>query len=129
MTQPKLVRSAIVIAIASLASMAQAQSEQDGTLREDATTAPTWAPDRVVIAARRANYTASEISAARRMDTTLIKIPQSVQVLTRTLIEEQDRRTLGEALVNVSGVVPTRSEEQLLIPPPIRDQNGRPELR
>lgn len=120
MTHPKLVRSAIVIAIASLASMAQAQSEQNGALHEDATSVPSWAPDTVVITAKRANYTASETSAATRTDTPLIEVPQSVQVLTRSLIVEQDRRTLGEALVNVSGVVPTRSEEQLLIPPLVR---------
>jgi iron complex outermembrane receptor protein len=36
------------------------------------------------------------------------------------LIQEQDRRTLGEALVNVSGVIPTRAEEQLSIAPLVR---------
>ena len=43
-----------------------------------------------------------------------------MQVITRTLIEEQDRRTLGEALVNVSGVTPTRSEEVLFTSPIVR---------
>lgn len=68
MTHPKLVRSPIAIAIAGLASMAQAQSEQNGALHEDAAKAPTWAPDQVVITAKRANYSASETSAATRTD-------------------------------------------------------------
>ncbi|WP_426816045.1 TonB-dependent receptor plug domain-containing protein [Xanthomonas oryzae] len=47
-------------------------------------------------------------------------MPQSVQVITSTLLQEQDRRTLGEALVNVSGITPTRSDENLFIPPIVR---------
>lgn len=122
MTHPKLVRTAIAMGIAGLASTAQvhAQSEQDSATNEEASKVSSWAPERVIIKAKRANYAATETSAATRTDTPLIEVPQSVQVLTRSLIEDQDRRTLGEALVNVSGVVPTRSEEQLLIPPLVR---------
>ncbi|WP_262404496.1 Plug domain-containing protein [Xanthomonas oryzae] len=43
-----------------------------------------------------------------------------MQVITSTLLQEQDRRTLGEALVNVSGITPTRSDENLFIPPIVR---------
>ncbi|SBV53175.1 ferrichrome-iron receptor 3 [Xanthomonas bromi] len=43
-----------------------------------------------------------------------------MQVITSTLLQEQDRRTLGDALVNVSGVTPTRSDENLFIPPIVR---------
>jgi iron complex outermembrane recepter protein len=71
-------------------------------------------------ARERAGYAAPNSTAATRTDTPLIQVPQSVQVVTSTLIREQDRRTLGDALVNVSGVVPTRSEELLLIPPLVR---------
>jgi len=37
-------------------------------------------------------------------DTPLVEMSQSVRVRIRTLLQERDRRTLGEALVNVSGV-------------------------
>ena len=50
-------------------------------------------------------------------DPPLIDVPQSVQVLTRTLIQEQDRRTLGDVLVKVLGVTPTRPEEALFTAP------------
>ena len=64
--------------------------------------------------------TALETSSATRTDTPLIEIPQSVQVLPRTLIEEQDARTLADALVNVSGVVPSQPEENLFVAPIVR---------
>lgn len=120
MTHQKFVCTAIAVAIAGLAPMSQAQSERDNPARQEEPVAPSWAPDRVVISARRLNYTASDTSGATRTDTPLIELPQSVQVLTRSLLAEQDRRTLGDALVNVSGVVATRSEEQLFIPPLVR---------
>lgn len=82
-------------------------------------TKPSWSND-IVVTGKREGYAAPDSGAGTRTDTPLINVPQSVQVLTRTLIQEQDRRTLGDALVNVSGVVPTRSEEQLLIPPLVR---------
>ena len=80
---------------------------------------PSWASE-VVVTAVRPSYAAPDTSSATRTDTPLIEVPQSVQVITRALIEEQDRRTLGEALVNVSGVTPTRSEEALFTSPIVR---------
>jgi iron complex outermembrane recepter protein len=65
-------------------------------------------------------YVATESSSATRTDTPLIEVPQSVEVLNRTLIRDQDRRTLADALVNVSGVVPTKSEEILFLSPIVR---------
>ncbi|MEG8055203.1 TonB-dependent receptor plug domain-containing protein [Sphingomonas aerolata] len=50
----------------------------------------------------------------------LIHVPQSVQVLTGALLREQDRRQLGEALANVSGVVGNRPEEGLTVGPIVR---------
>lgn len=82
--------------------------------------APSWAPEAVHITARRERYAAERTSTATRTDTPLIEVPQSVQVLTRTLIQEQDRRTLGEALVNVSGVVGNKPEEGILAGPLVR---------
>ncbi len=65
-------------------------------------------------------YTTLDSSAGTRTRTPLIEIPQSVQVLNRTLIQDQDRRTLADALVNVSGVAPTKSEEILFTSPIVR---------
>lgn len=98
-----------------LAMPAAAQAQDASSVTSDASTAPSWTGDIIVTGARE-TYTAPETSAATRTDTPLIQVPQSVQVLTRTLIQEQDRRTLGDALVNVSGVTPTRSDEVLFIP-------------
>ncbi|WP_448664106.1 TonB-dependent siderophore receptor [Sphingomonas sp. CJ20] len=85
----------------------------------DAGTTPSWTSDIVVIG-QRERYAAPDSAAATRTDTPIINVPQSVQVVTRALIDEQDRRTLGEALVNVSGVTPTRIDEVLFIPPIVR---------
>mgnify|MGYP000847649683 FL=1 len=82
--------------------------------------APSWTLKPVEVTAKRGTYTAPATSTATRTDTPLMKVPQSVQVITSTLLQEQDRRTLGDALVNVSGVTPTRSDENLFIPPIVR---------
>jgi outer membrane receptor for ferric coprogen and ferric-rhodotorulic acid len=66
------------------------------------------------------SYAAPDSGSATRTNTPLIEVPQSVEVLNRALIQDQDRRTLGDALVNVSGVVPTKSEEILFLSPIVR---------
>ncbi|PRE45525.1 TonB-dependent siderophore receptor [Burkholderia multivorans] len=58
-----------------------------------------------------ASDTSTESHSATRTDTPLIEVPQSVQVLPRSLLDEQDARTLADALVNVSGVVPSQPAE------------------
>lgn len=82
--------------------------------------APSWTLETVTVKGQPEGYAVPNSSAATRTDTPLIEIPQSVQVLTNSLLEEQDLRTLGDALVNVSGVTPTRSDEILFIPPIVR---------
>lgn len=74
----------------------------------------------VVVTGVRDGDAVPDASSATRTDTPLTEIPQSVQVLTQTLMKEQDTRTLADALVNVSGVVPTKPEEGLLIAPIVR---------
>ena len=81
---------------------------------------PSWTLNPIRVTADRGLYVADRTTAATRTDTPLIEVPQSVQVITSTLLQEQDRRSLGEALVNVSGVTPTRSDENLFIPPIVR---------
>jgi iron complex outermembrane recepter protein len=105
--------SAMALATALVATPVLAQTNNSDTT-------PSWAGDQIIVTGEREHYTVPIANAATRTDTPLINVPQSVQVLTRSLITEQDRRTLGAALVNVSGVVPTRSEELLLIPPLVR---------
>ena len=57
---------------------------------------------------------------ATRGDAALIEIPQSIQVIPRQLLDEQDAQNLADALVNVSGVVPTKSFESLILSPLVR---------
>ena len=52
------------------------------------------------------------------------KIAQSIQVLTRALIDDQDLRTLSDALANVSGVTPTSTFETVLQSPLVRGFNA-----
>lgn len=94
-----------------LATQSAAQAQDALSITYDAATAPSWTGDIIVTGARE-TYTARETSAANRTDTPLIKVPQSVQVLTKALIQEQDRRTLGDALVNVSGVLRLHSSPE-----------------
>nr|WP_313427253.1 TonB-dependent siderophore receptor [Brevundimonas diminuta] len=101
---------------ACAAPSAFAQSTPNSTASDPA---PSWLGE-VVVTSARDTYSAPTSGTATRTDTPLIHTPQSVQVITRTLIEEQDARTLADALVNVSGVVPTRQEEALLVSPIIR---------
>lgn len=104
-----------LLASAMAASAAPALAQTARTTED----APSWVSDVVVTGARK-GYAAAGSTSATRTDTPLIEVPQSVQVITRTLIEEQDARTLADALVNVSGVMATRQEEALLVSPIIR---------
>jgi iron complex outermembrane receptor protein len=92
-----------------------AKAEQDFTLLVGAATETvqvnTTAPD---------SYAALDSSSATRTDTPLIEVPQSVETITRTVLTEQDVHTLAGALVNVSGVVPTKPEEILFTQPLVR---------
>lgn len=74
----------------------------------------------IVVTGRLDGYAAPDAASATRTRSPLIDISQSIQVLNRRLIEEQDRHTLGEALVNVSGLTPTRPEENLFTQPIVR---------
>ncbi|KQN07099.1 hypothetical protein ASE85_18645 [Sphingobium sp. Leaf26] len=102
-----------MLAGCGLASAAQAQSVQTGSK-------PSWTSDTIIVTGERGGYAVPNAGAATRTDTPLIQIPQSVQVLTGSLIREQDRRTLGDALANVSGVVGGRPEEGLIAGPLVR---------
>ncbi|MEO0499810.1 MAG: TonB-dependent siderophore receptor [Pseudomonadota bacterium] len=90
-------------------------------LAQDERTAPRWTPDDTIIVTgtRRPGYTAGTASVSR-VPVPLTEIPQSIQVITRDLIEDQQLNFLDEVLRNVSGVVPSLSSEIVLANPIVR---------
>ncbi len=120
MTHKTLSRAAIALALACAAPAAFAEGDEAPLAPRAPDDAPSWTLPPVQVTANRGGYTAPSTSAATRTETPLTEVPQSVQIITSTLLREQDRRTLGDALVNVSGVTPTRSDETLFIPPIVR---------
>lgn len=81
---------------------------------------PSWKLETVTVNGQRGRYEATASSAGTKTLTPLLEVPQSIQVITRSLMDEQDRRTLGDALVNVSGVVANKPEEGGLAGPLVR---------
>lgn len=79
-----------------------------------------WVLDRVVVTGRRESITSPDTATATRTSTPLEKVPQSVQILTRTLIEEQDLQTASDALANISGVTPSSTMQTVLVAPLVR---------
>lgn len=100
------------LATTALANAAYGQAPADN--------ASSWGGDTIVVTGKRDRYVLQEASSATRTNTPLINVPQSVQVLNSSLIRDQDRRTLADALVNVSGVTPTKPEESALAQPLLR---------
>lgn len=82
--------------------------------------ADSWARDTVVVTGEAAAVAATDAATATRTSTPLEEVPQSVQVLTRTLLEEQDQQTISSALTNVSNVTPSSTMQTVLISPLIR---------
>jgi iron complex outermembrane receptor protein len=76
----------------------------------------------VVIEAEREKPKAwvPSITTATRSSVPLNRVPQSIQVISRELIKEQDAQTLGDALTNVSGVVPVKTYQSLILSPLVR---------
>ncbi len=109
--------AAAALATTLLAHAANAQTADAQAARADAE--QSWAGD-IVVTAKSNGYVLHEGSSATRTDTPLINVPQSVQVLNSSLIRDQDRRTLADALVNVSGVTPTKPEESAIAQPLVR---------
>jgi iron complex outermembrane receptor protein len=79
-----------------------------------------WAIEEIVVRGTRSSLAAPAAVTATRTTTALERVPQSVQVLTRTLIEEQDLQNVSAALRNVSGVSPSSNAEVLLQAPLVR---------
>ena len=105
--------STAILPALCMVQTAHAQAPQNGG-------EASWASGTIIVTGERQHYTVPTSSSGTRTDTPLIEVPQSVQVITGSLLREQDRRTLGDALANVSGVTPTRSEENLFVAPILR---------
>ena len=82
-----------------------------------------WARDVVVVTGQAERVSAPTAATTTRTPTPIEEIPQSVQVLTRTLLEEQELQTVSDALTNISGVVPSKTSEIVLQSPIIRGFN------
>ncbi|MCI2052496.1 MAG: TonB-dependent siderophore receptor [Sphingobium sp.] len=106
---------AVAFATTFLTQLSYAQTQDD-----TGENANSWGAGAIVVTAKRDGYLLHEGGSATRTNTPLINVPQSVQVLNSSLIRDQDRRSLADALVNVSGVVPTKPEESALAQPLIR---------
>lgn len=102
---------ALGISLSALSVAAQGQASN---------TQPSWQLDEIIVTGQRTNdYTARDASVTRT-PTPLIDVPQSIQVLTRALLDEQELTTLSDALRNVSGAVPQDPAEAVLANPVLR---------
>jgi len=103
----------------SIIALASALAATSPAWAQDASTASGWTPE-IVVTGVRDGYDVPAAAAATRVATPIEKIPQSIQSLTRQLIEDQDLQNLTDALVNVSGVVPTSQAQAVLQPTLVR---------
>ncbi len=88
-------------------------------LAQNATDRETWASDVIVVTGQRPSQATDE-AATLRLPVSLRETPQSIQVLTDTLLREQQLTTLADAARNVSGVVPALPSEAVLANPIVR---------
>jgi iron complex outermembrane receptor protein len=67
-----------------------------------------------VIGTQAGAYAAPRASTATRTDAALLDVPQSVQVVTSAMLDDQRVRSLDDALINVSGIMlaPSRANTQ-----------------
>ncbi|MEP2101287.1 MAG: TonB-dependent siderophore receptor [Parasphingorhabdus sp.] len=113
-----LLRSAPICAAAFISPPLIAQPVPES--RNSSSTEQSWTPSNtIVVTGSRENY-AVDVASVTRTPVPLIEVPQSIQVLTDTLIKEQELNTLDEALRNVSGIIPSLSSELVLANPIIR---------
>jgi iron complex outermembrane recepter protein len=103
----------------SLIAVACALAAAAPALAQQADSATGWTSDIVVIAQRESYGEASAVTGTRTA-TPAEKVPQSVQTLTRKLIEDQELQNLTGALVNVSGVAPSSQAQTVLQPTLVR---------
>lgn len=103
----------------SLVALAGALAAASPAMAEEAAPPSGWTPE-IVVTGIRDGYAEPAAVSGTRTATSVEKIPQSVQSLTRQLIEDQDLQNLTDALVNVSGVAPTSQMQAVLQPTLVR---------
>ncbi|WP_428354955.1 TonB-dependent receptor plug domain-containing protein [Methyloprofundus sp.] len=59
------------------------------------------------------SYNVFDASSATKTDTPIMEIPQSIQVIPKAVLRDQDLQTLGSAVENVSSVVAPKTTELL----------------
>ena len=99
---------------------ASTAASTSGVVANEGGRTESWTLKPITVSGREESYTAATSDSATKTDTPLVEVAQSVQVVTRSMIKEQGIHTLNDALVNVSGVRPIRSEESLLAQPIVR---------
>jgi iron complex outermembrane receptor protein len=108
-------KSRLLFAVSLIAISAPAFAEDDAD-RD----AGRWTPGDIVVTGQRPDGYSAPEAATLRTPVPILETPQSIQVLTRQLLDDQEINSLDEALTNVSGVVPSLSSEALLVNPIIR---------
>jgi len=103
----------------SIIALASALASASPALAENGQPSAGWTPE-IVVTGVRDSYDAPAAVSATRAATPVEKIPQSIQSLTRQLIEDQDIQNLTDALVNVSGIAPTSQAQAVLQPTLVR---------
>ncbi|WP_099063037.1 TonB-dependent siderophore receptor [Serratia sp. BW106] len=78
------------------------------------------APDTITVTGHPGSYAEENSVSATRTNTPISEIPQSVQVINRKVMDEQNSQNLSDVLVNVSGVRPIRQDEVLFAQPLVR---------
>lgn len=96
------VPAAIVLLTASSSVHASLQDQSSTSDVSVVASETSLAP--VTVTASPDEYRSSETSTAMRTETPLLQTPQSVQVVPRAVIEDQNALTLSEAVRNVAGV-------------------------
>ena len=86
---------------------------------EEGDSGSSWRVEEILVVGSQTSYQNRNASVTRS-EIPLIDLPQSVQVLNRVLLNDQDLQSLSQALTNVSGVVPNQEAETLLANPLIR---------
>ncbi len=110
MTKFTLLASAALIALSSPAFAQDADADRSGS----------WTPQEIIVTGARNDGYVTPDATTLRTPVPILETPQSVQVLTRQLLKDQELITLDEALQNVSGVVPSLASEALLANPIVR---------
>ncbi|MEM9422283.1 MAG: TonB-dependent receptor plug domain-containing protein, partial [Pseudomonadota bacterium] len=101
-------------ALGALATPATAQPDNSPSIEDS------WRDDVIIVRGKRSTLYGADQAAVTRLPVPLDELPQSIQVLTPTLLEEQALTTLSDALVNISGVVPSQPSEIVLSNPIVR---------